>query len=240
MPFDGLRNFVEITLIALAALLPIVDPLGGAPIYLAMITELSPPERVRTARLVAINSFVLLAASILIGAYVLDFFRGIDPCRTGWGRIHRLCHCVVTSVEPQLAGRIGQDIDSLQRRPKPAGLLSTHHATDRWAGFDFGGHHARSESASRPSTSADDSSCPCSGGADHGAVGLLLLPVCGSNLATARQDRYPRTDPTHRIHSILYWRSDHVERRAIPDPERAQAGRRFLRENVRRRCHVFF
>lgn len=88
MPFDGLRNFVEITLIALAALLPIVDPLGGAPIYLAMITELSPPERVRTARLVAINSFVLLAASILIGAYVLDFFGvSIPAVQVGGGFI---------------------------------------------------------------------------------------------------------------------------------------------------------
>lgn len=88
MPFDGLRDFVEITLIALAALLPIVDPLGGAPIYLAMITELSPPERVRTARLVAINSFVLLAASILIGAYVLDFFGvSIPAVQVGGGFI---------------------------------------------------------------------------------------------------------------------------------------------------------
>jgi multiple antibiotic resistance protein len=88
MSFNGLREFVEITLIALAALLPIVDPLGGAPIYLAMITELSPPERVRTARLVAINSFVLLAASILIGAYVLDFFGvSIPAVQVGGGFI---------------------------------------------------------------------------------------------------------------------------------------------------------
>src|ERR1700722_17081029 len=88
MPFEGLRDFVQITLIALAALLPIFDPLGGAPIYLAMITELSPPERVRTARLVAINSFVLLAASILIGAYVLDFFGvSIPAVQVGGGFI---------------------------------------------------------------------------------------------------------------------------------------------------------
>src|SRR5260221_9755828 len=33
---DALRNFVEIVLLAVAALLPIVDPLGGAPIYLAL------------------------------------------------------------------------------------------------------------------------------------------------------------------------------------------------------------
>jgi multiple antibiotic resistance protein len=51
-----------------------VDPLGGAPIYLVMTAGLLPAERAHMARLVAINSFVLLVASVLVGAYVLDFF----------------------------------------------------------------------------------------------------------------------------------------------------------------------
>jgi multiple antibiotic resistance protein len=71
---DDFRHFAETALVAIAALLPIVDPLGGAPIYLVMTTGLTPPERARMAQLVAINSFALLVASILIGAYVLDFF----------------------------------------------------------------------------------------------------------------------------------------------------------------------
>jgi multiple antibiotic resistance protein len=74
MLYEGLRYFVETALVAIAALLPIVDPLGGAPIYLAMTAGLTPAERAHMAQLVAINSFVLLVASILIGAYVLDFF----------------------------------------------------------------------------------------------------------------------------------------------------------------------
>ena len=72
--FDELRHFADTALVALAALLPIVDPLGGAPIYLAMTIGLTEAERARMAQLVAINSFALLVASILIGAYVLDFF----------------------------------------------------------------------------------------------------------------------------------------------------------------------
>ena len=71
---DDAQHFAETALVAIAALLPIVDPLGGAPIYLVMTTGLTPPERARMAQLVAINSFVLLVASILVGAYVLDFF----------------------------------------------------------------------------------------------------------------------------------------------------------------------
>ncbi|HUN26333.1 MAG TPA: MarC family protein [Steroidobacteraceae bacterium] len=94
MLIDAVRHFISTALIAVGALLPIVDPLGGAPIYLAMITTLTPPERSRMAKLVAINSFLLLLASVLIGAYVLDFFGvsipavqlagGFIVCAIGW------------------------------------------------------------------------------------------------------------------------------------------------------------
>lgn len=98
MIFLGLRHFIETTLIAIGALLPIVDPLGNAPIYLALITILTPAERDRMAKLVAVNSFVLLLVSILIGAYVLDFFGvsipavqvggGLIVCAIGWSLLN--------------------------------------------------------------------------------------------------------------------------------------------------------
>jgi multiple antibiotic resistance protein len=92
--FQDLLHFGSIIGLALGALLPIVDPLGGAPIYLAMTTGLTSAQRTRMAKLVAINSFVLLIASTLAGAYVLDFFGlsipavqvagGIVVCLVGW------------------------------------------------------------------------------------------------------------------------------------------------------------
>ncbi len=94
MLFDTARHILETAFLAVAALLPIVDPLGSAPIYLALITTLTPQERARTAMLVAINSFFLLLISILVGAYVLDFFGvsipavqvggGFIVCAIGW------------------------------------------------------------------------------------------------------------------------------------------------------------
>ena len=57
---QALLHFGSIIGLALGALLPIVDPLGGAPIYLAMTTGLTSDQRTRMAKLVAINSFVLL------------------------------------------------------------------------------------------------------------------------------------------------------------------------------------
>jgi multiple antibiotic resistance protein len=94
MLLQDIQHFVGVVLLAIAALFPIVDPLGGAPIYLAMVTALTPLDRSRTARLVAINSFFLLAVSVLIGAYVLDIFGvsipavqiggGLIVCAIGW------------------------------------------------------------------------------------------------------------------------------------------------------------
>src|ERR1700722_8965461 len=85
-------------MLAVGALLPIVDPLGGAPIYLAMTAGLTSAERCRMAKGVAINSFLLLIASALVGAYVLDFCGfsmpavqvagGIVVCLVGWSLLN--------------------------------------------------------------------------------------------------------------------------------------------------------
>ena len=94
-----IHDFAGIVFIAVAALLPIVDPLGSTPIYLAMISGLMPPERARMAKVVALNSFVLLLASMLAGAYILDFFGisipavqvagGIVVCAIAWSLLNR-------------------------------------------------------------------------------------------------------------------------------------------------------
>ncbi len=94
MFLNELRDFAAIILLAVGTLLPIVDPLGGAPIYLALTSNLTADERRRTAKAVAVNSFFLLIASALAGAYVLDFFGlsipavqvagGIVVCSIAW------------------------------------------------------------------------------------------------------------------------------------------------------------
>jgi len=61
-------------LLILSALFPIVNPLGGSPIYLAMTKDYPAADRRILARKVAVNSFVLLIASFLIGTHVLSFF----------------------------------------------------------------------------------------------------------------------------------------------------------------------
>lgn len=69
-----LRQVVEGVLLVFAALFPIVNPLGGAPIFVAMTSRCSPAERAALAWQVTINAFILLLASVATGTYVLEFF----------------------------------------------------------------------------------------------------------------------------------------------------------------------
>lgn len=88
----------EQILVTLAALLPIVNPLGTAPIFLAMSADLPAQARRHLAATVARNAFLMLAAATLIGSYVLAFFGislavvrvagGLVLLATGWELLH--------------------------------------------------------------------------------------------------------------------------------------------------------
>jgi len=96
---DPFVHFLTIVLLAVGTLFPIIDPLGGAPIYLAMTADLKPEHRGPMAKAVALNSFFLLLASVLVGAYVLDFFGvsipavqvagGMVVCGMAWSLLNR-------------------------------------------------------------------------------------------------------------------------------------------------------
>ena len=89
-----LRHLVEGFLLLVAAILPIVNPWGGAPMFLAMTADVSPEVRATLAKKIAINAFVLLLASLFVGTYVLEFFGlsvpivqvagGVVVCASGW------------------------------------------------------------------------------------------------------------------------------------------------------------
>ena len=67
-------TIVRNILLVYAALLPIVNPLGMAPIFAGMVEGYDVGVRRTVAMRVAVNGFVLLMASLFIGSYVLDFF----------------------------------------------------------------------------------------------------------------------------------------------------------------------
>jgi len=86
-------------LLILGALFPIVNPLGNAPIFLVLTRGASTEDRAILSRKIAINGFILLVLSVLIGTNILTFFGislpvvqvggGVVVIATGWSLLNR-------------------------------------------------------------------------------------------------------------------------------------------------------
>jgi small neutral amino acid transporter SnatA (MarC family) len=83
-----LAGIVRAAILAVAALMPIVNPLGSAPIFLSMAADLSTAARRQLSRRVAWNSFACWRPAMSIGSHVLvlldlrtDCPRGGRPAR---------------------------------------------------------------------------------------------------------------------------------------------------------------
>jgi multiple antibiotic resistance protein len=61
-------------LLVYAALFPIVNPVGSAPVFLSLTRAHAPATRRTLAARVALNGFLLLLGSLFVGSYILDFF----------------------------------------------------------------------------------------------------------------------------------------------------------------------
>ena len=89
--FTGVPNMA---LLEIAALFPIVNPVGTAPIFLSLTRGASAQTRTTLAGKIAVNGFVLLVVSMLVGSYILAFFGislpvvqvagGLVLTSTGW------------------------------------------------------------------------------------------------------------------------------------------------------------
>src|ERR1051325_2864262 len=97
---DGaLGDLAKNTLLVVGALFPIVNPVGNTPIFLSLTRGLSDLGRTTLARMVAVNGFVLIVASIFIGTHILAFFGislpvvqvggGLIVISTGWGLLRQ-------------------------------------------------------------------------------------------------------------------------------------------------------
>jgi multiple antibiotic resistance protein len=94
----AMNNIVNAFLLVYAALFPIVNPVGSAPLFLRITRGRSTAERSALARGVALNSFFLLLGSLVIGSHVLEFFGitlpvvriagGLVVAMFGWRLLH--------------------------------------------------------------------------------------------------------------------------------------------------------
>jgi multiple antibiotic resistance protein len=82
----NIADIVRPASLAVAALMPIVNPLGSAPVFLSMSADLPTMARRRLSRQVAWNSFLLLAAAMLVGSHILRLFGiSVPIVRVGGG-----------------------------------------------------------------------------------------------------------------------------------------------------------
>jgi len=82
-----------------SALFPIVNPIGGSPVFLLLTQDYSRESRKLLARRVAMNSFILLIVSMAVGTHILSFFGislpvvqvggGLIVVSTGWAMLTR-------------------------------------------------------------------------------------------------------------------------------------------------------
>lgn len=92
-------DFIKTFLLVFLPLFPVVNPIGDAPIFLALTQWYPASVRKILARKIAAYGFALLAGSFLFGSVVLDFFGisvvviqlagGLVVAATGWNLLNQ-------------------------------------------------------------------------------------------------------------------------------------------------------
>ena len=117
--------FFKALILVPVTLLPILNPIAIAPIYLSMTGPLEPLVARRMAKRIAINCLFMLMGAIFVGSYVLDFFGislpivrvagGIVVGMAGWKLLNDQSQDkLLNSVAASQIGKTS--IEELQRR----------------------------------------------------------------------------------------------------------------------------
>jgi len=110
-----MADALKVFFLALSALFPIVDPLSGSPLFLALTKEYSPETRRGLSWRVAVHSLLLMTGFYYVGAQVLNFFGislpvvqvagGLVVVRVGWAMLmskeeeHNVTRKIVESTD---------------------------------------------------------------------------------------------------------------------------------------------
>ena len=91
-------NFIKVLLVAFTTLFPVVNPIGCAPIFLALTRQYPVSAQQTLSRKIAVYSFAILAVSLVFGTTILGFFGislvvieiagGLVLAATGWNLLN--------------------------------------------------------------------------------------------------------------------------------------------------------
>lgn len=113
MAWSDLTKLTGVVLLIMGALLPVVNPLGDAPLFLAMTPGYDETLRAMLARRISVYSFGLLLGSMLLGGFVLRIFGlsipvvqvagGAVVCSLGWKMLADTPRPTTVTVDPDHA-----------------------------------------------------------------------------------------------------------------------------------------
>ncbi|MBS1842184.1 MAG: MarC family protein [Acidobacteria bacterium] len=105
-------------LLIVSALFPIVNPIGGSPVFLALTSDYTAPARRLLASRIALNSFILIVGSYFIGTHILAFFGiSIPVVQVGGGLI------VISNGWALLKQKDSDERGQIQKNMNPADIL---------------------------------------------------------------------------------------------------------------------
>src|SRR5215831_12990476 len=105
-------------LLIVTALFPIVNPIGGSPVFLALTPDYTAPARRLLASRVALNSFILIVASYFVGTHILAFFGiSIPVVQVGGGLI------VISNGWAMLKQKDPDERGQIQKNMNPTDVL---------------------------------------------------------------------------------------------------------------------
>ena len=213
------ENLINVFLLVYAGLFPIVNPIGGAPIFLGLTRHCSDEERNGLALRVTINSFFLLLGSVLAGSYVLDFFGITLP-------IVRVTGGLIVTVAAWNLLQAGDQIDDPGSDHKPVTPTDSFYPLTMPITVGPGSIAvAITIGSQRPKEAHLTYIALLGGAADRGLDRdgrdyLSVLSLCRRNSGLARRAGHQRCGAIVGLHLDVHRHRNHLERLQFADAHR--------------------
>jgi multiple antibiotic resistance protein len=106
-----IQDFIDFVLGGIAALFPVIDPIGSVPIFLVLTAGIPETLRRSYAKRIAINVILLLIGFLLVGGGILRFFGiSLEVVRIAGGIVVFHAAWSTMNAEPKLSDVENQDV----------------------------------------------------------------------------------------------------------------------------------
>ncbi len=119
-----IKDFFDFVLGSIAALFPVIDPIGSVPIFLVLTAGVPENLRRRYAKKIAIYVIILLVSSLLLGGGILRFFGiSLEVVRIAGGIVVFHAAWNTMNAEPKLSDEDSQEVIGKAGQPKDISFM---------------------------------------------------------------------------------------------------------------------